>query len=192
MREIRATLPTVAGLKPYQAGMLAGAYLKTGNWTEVKAYAYEKNVFDVSRKTTSDRYSSNLIKILSSLNSEQLGFVAGRDKAGSALLWLGFCLAYPVAGGFVSDVVCEKYRARNFVLKSADLWEYLADICVDYPNLSDISEASRSKAKSVIFTNLRDAGLLNGFYEIQHASLSAPVKEVIGNGNLKYFPGEVL
>ena len=193
MEEAKATLPTITGLRPYQASLFAEKYLEYGSWLSVKTFAYEDNVFDTSRKNTSNRYSNHLIKILSSLDNDQIRIVAsGCDKDRLAMLWLGFCVAYPLVGGFVSDVVCVKYANRNFTLKSADLWEYLADRSIEYPRLNDISESIRDKAKYVIFGNLRDAGYLNGLDEIQHAYLSSSVKDAVGPDNLRYFPGEVL
>lgn len=191
MSETKATLPTVSGLRPYQAGLLAEKYRETGNWLEVKAYAYSDNIFETTRKSTSDRYSHHLVKILSSLNDSQLEVVAdGRDKDKRALLWLGFCLSFPLIGGFASEVVSEKYRNHSLILKPEDLWEYLIDKSVEYPNLTDITDAVRSKAKSVIFYNLRDAELLNGLDEIQPSYLSFTVKQLIPAFALSFFPGE--
>ncbi len=193
MSEIKAVLPTVSGLRPYQSGLLAAKYRETADWLSVKAYAYEENIFETSRKSTSDRYSHHLVKILATLDDKQLEVVAdGSDRDRRALLWLGFCLSFPLIGGFAEEVVSEKYRNHNLVLKVEDLWEYLADKSVEYPNLCDITDSVRSKAKSVVFYNLRDAELLNGLDEIQPAYLSSTVKELIPSSYLSFFPGEEL
>ncbi len=191
MRDTQAVLPTVSGLRPYQAGLLAGKYRETGDWMEVKKYAYEENIFETSRKSTSDRYSSHLVKILSELDEKQLEVVAlGSEKDKEALLWFGFCLAFPLIGGFAEDVVSEKYRNHSLILKAEDLWEYLADKSVEYPNLADITPSVRSKAKCVVFYDLRDAELLNGLDEIQPSCLSSTVKALISPVHLSFFPGE--
>ena len=191
MWEAKATLPTVTGLRPYQACLLVKKYLDTGAWLDVKDYAYKENVFETSRKSTSDRYSHHLVKMLSTLDEKQLGVVAdGNEKDRLAMLWLGFCLSFPLVGTFATDIVCEKFRNRSYSLKPEDLWEYLSDRSIDYSNLADISDAMRSKAKSVIFYNLRDAGYLNSLNEIQPAYLSSLAKDAIGYKNLRFFPGE--
>lgn len=191
MKETQAVLPTILGLKPYQAGLIAGKYRETGSWQECKRYAYEENIFEASRKSTSDRYFNNASKILSSLKEKQLETVAlGSDKDRRALLWLGFCLSFPLIGGFAGDVVSGKYRNHSLVLKAEDLWEYLADKSVEYPSLADITPSVRSKAKGVVFFNLRDAELLNGLDEIQPAYLSSRVKTLISPIHLSFFPGE--
>lgn len=191
MSEMKAVLPTVTGLRPYQAGLLAKKYRETGNWGDTKAYAYSENIFEASRKSTSDRYFHHLVKILSSLDEKQLEVVAeGSDKDKRSLLWLGFCLSFPLIGGFASDVVSEKYRTHSLILKAEDLWEYLADKSVEYPNLADITPAVRSKVKSVVFYNLRDAELLSGLDEIQPAYLSFNAKQLIPSTYFSFFPGE--
>lgn len=191
MGDSKAALPTVTGLRPYQASLLAKKYLEVGDWLNVKDYAYKENVFETSRKSTSDRYSNHLVKILSSLDGKQLGIVAdGVEKDRLAMLWLGFCISFSLIGSFAIEIVCEKFRNRSFNLKPEDLWEFLANKSVDYSNLADISDAVRSKAKSVIFYNLRDAGYLNSLDEIQPAYLSGLAKDAIGYGNLSFFPGE--
>ncbi len=191
MEEVKAVLPTVSGLRPYQAGILAKKYRETENWGDVKVYAYSENIFEISRKSTSDRYSHHLVKILSSLDEKQLEVVAeGSDKDRRALLWLGFCLSFSLIGGFARDVVSEKYRNHSLKLKAEDLWEYLIDKSVEYPNLADITPAVRSKVKSVVFYNLRDAELLSGLDEIQPAYLSFAAKQLIPSAYLSFFPGE--
>lgn len=191
MEEVKAVLPTVSGLRPYQTGLLAKKYRETGNWGDVKVYAYSENIFESSRKSTSDRYSHHLVKILSSLDEKQLEVVAeGSDKDRRTLLWLGFCLSFSLIGGFARDVVSEKYRNHSLKLKAEDLWEYLIDKSVEYPNLADITPAVRSKVKSVVFYNLRDAELLNGLDEIQPAYLSFTAKQLIPSAYLSFFPGE--
>lgn len=191
MGEIKAVLPTLTGLKPYQASLLAKKYLEVGDWINVRDYAYKENVFETSRKSTSDRYSHHLVKILSSLDAKQLEIVAeGSEKNRLAILWMGFCIAFPLVGTFAAEVLCEKFRNRSFNLKPEDLWEYLANKSVDYTNLVDMSDAMRSKVKSVVFYNLRDAGYLNSLDEIQPANLSGLAKDAIGYENLCFFPGE--
>lgn len=191
MGDSKAALPTVTGLRPYQASLLAKKYLEVRDWLNVKDYAYKENIFETSRKSTSDRYSHHLVKILSSLDEKQLEIVAdGNEKDRLAMLWFGFCISFPLVGAFAAEVVCEKFRNRSFNLKPEDLWEHLANKSVDYSNLVDISDAMRSKAKSVVFYNMRDAGYLNSLDEIQPAYLSGLAKDAIGYGNLSFFPWE--
>ncbi len=191
MGKAKAILPTVTGLRSYQASQFARKYLEVGNWPSVREYAYKANVFDTSRKSTSDRYSQHLVRILSPLTDDQLGIVAnGSECDRLAMLWLGFCVSFTLVGLFAIEVVCEKFRNRSFNLKTEDLWEFFANKSVDYSNLADISTSMRSKVKSVFFYDLRDAGYLNSLDEIQPAYLSAQAKEAVGQSNLIFFPGE--
>lgn len=191
MEKAKVALPTVSGLRSYQSSILAGKYIEIKDWLQVKTYAYTENIFEASRKSTSDRYSHHLVKILSSLDDKQLEVVAfGSETDRLAMLWLGFCLSFPLIGGFASEIVSEKYRNKDFKLKPEDLWEYLANKSVEHENLADISDSVRSKAKCVVFYNLRDAGLLNSLDEIQPAYLSSVAKELISSEYFKFFPGE--
>ena len=191
MNNTKAVLPTISGLRPYQSGLLAEKYIETEDWLQTKSYAYEQNIFETSRKSTCDRYAHHFVKILSNLNKGQLEVVAnGSDKDRKAILWLGFCLSFPLVGGFAADVVSVKYKNRSFTLKPEDLWEYLADKSAEYPNLSDITDSVRSKTKCVVFYNLRDAELLNGLDEIQSAHLSSTTKELIPSDYWGFYPGE--
>ena len=183
-------LPTVSGLRPYQAKIFSCKYLENHSWQEIREFAFKENLFETLRQATSDRYYHNMVKILSKLELSQLQVVADdNEKDRLAMLWLGFCKSFPFAYGF-SEIVANKFRDKDFELRTGDLWKYIADKSVEYENLCDISNSLRSKVKSVIFYNLRDAGYLNTLNEILPANLSDKAKHAIGNEYLHLFPGE--
>lgn len=187
----KASLPTVTGLRSYQASMIAAKYIETSDWDLVRAFAISENLFDASRQATAKRYISQIHMILGSLNEQQLQIVAsGTESDRLALLWFGFCKSFPLVGMFASEVISEKFRNRSYSLVSEDLWEFLSNKSVDYESLGSMSDAVRKKVKSVIFYNLRDAGYLNGMGEILAANLSSFAKDSIGYENLMLYPGE--
>ncbi len=190
MTNEKMALPTVSGLRPYQAKIFSCKYLENHSWQEIREFAFKENLFETSRQATSDRYYHNMVKILSKLELSQLQVVADdNEKDRLAMLWLGFCKSFPFAYGF-SEIVANKFRDKDFELRTGDLWKYIADKSVEYENLCDISNSLRSKVKSVIFYNLRDAGYLNTLNEILPANLSDKAKHAIGNEFLHLFPGE--
>lgn len=191
MESNKVLLPTVTGLRSYQASIMAKKYLETEDWEEVRLSSNNDNIFDASRSSTSNRYVHNMIKLMKNLNKDQLEVIAtGEEKDRLTFLWLGFCLAYSIVGEFTSTVLCKKVMNKNFKLKAEDLWEFIADKAIEHEDLADISKAVRSKFKCVVFYNLRDAGYLNSVDEIQYARLSKEARDLIDDEYICFFPGE--
>ena len=109
-------LPTVSGLRPYQAKIFSCKYLENHSWQEIREFAFKENLFETLRQATSDRYYHNMVKILSKLELSQLQVVADdNEKDRLAMLWLGFCKSFPFAYGF-SEIVANKFRDKDFEL----------------------------------------------------------------------------
>ena len=185
----KVSLPTMSGLKASQSVTMARWYIGNKNWSEVRQRAIAENIFDSSRESTSNRYAANLIKIMSSLNDEQMGIVAdGDDSEVLSFLWLGFCKAYPLVGDFAKEVIHEHYINKAFNLSVEDLWEYFIIKSDENPDLKEIGESSKKKIQSVIFYNLRDAGLLSAENELQTAMLSKRALAFMDYDDVNFFP----
>ena len=189
MNRSRISLPTVTGLKLFQGSMMAAQYLNIGSWAAVRSWAVNENVFDSTRKDTSSRYANHVLKILGSLNHDQLAILAdGNTSEQLAMLWLGFCKAFELVGWFAKDVIHEKYVSKDFSLTKKDFMAFFISKSDSTPELKDIGDSSRKKLQNVVFHNLNEAGFISATGEIQTAMLSGQVLDVLEGDDISFFP----
>lgn len=169
----KTSLPTVSGLRQYYSSIIAAKNAECNDWAKTRSWAIEENIFDAARIKTTIRYVSHLIKMIGTLSDEQLSIlVDGDDSEQIAMLWLGFCKAFPIVGMFAHQVIHEKYVTKDFHLGTEDLWEFFRVKSDEMPELNDIGRNTRSKLQSVVFCNLREAGYISKANELRTAALS--------------------
>lgn len=189
MNKNKVSLPTVTGLKLFQGSVMATLYLKTGSWSAVRSWAVNENIFDTNRTETSARYASHVIKMISTLNQEQLHILSEGDSSEQlAMLWLGFCRTFDVVGWFAKEIIHEKYVSKDFNLTRNDFMAFLISKSDSVPELKEIGASSRSKLQSVVFHNLGEAGFISSTGEIQTAMLSYSVLRSLDEGEIAFFP----
>lgn len=189
MNRSKISLPTVTGLRLYQSSLMATQYLKTENWSAVRNWAVNENIFDSSRKDTSNRYASHVIKMISNLTLDQIHILSEGDSSEQlAMLWLGFCKTFEVIGWFAKEIIHEKYVAKDFILSRNDFIAFLISKSDSVPELKDVGDSSRRKLQSVVFYNLSEAGFISSTGEIQTAMLSDRVIQSLDVGEIAFFP----
>lgn len=181
-------LPTISGLMIPQAEKIAELYLQSKDWNECRKEAIEKNIMQIDKTASSKRYVSYVISLLRRLSEEEIMILAGDSQEDrKAMMWLSFCRAYPLIGEFASTVIHQKFISHEFSLTPNDWSEFLAGKAQENEGIDEIGKATRTKAKTVIFTNLRQAELLSSSNELKEARLSEDAMKAIKK-DLAFFP----
>lgn len=184
----RFSLPTISGLAINPASWLAKRYLETEDWEPCRKGAMDNNLMKIEKTASAARYLAYTIKLLKELTEEELSLLSDSDIASQrALMWLAFCRTYPLIGKFSDTVINQKFSHHDFFLSTGDWNEFLSRESSEHQEIEDIGKASRAKAKSVLFGNLRNVGYLSSSNELKEAALSGDVASLIGS-DIRYFP----
>lgn len=184
----RLSLPTISGLAINPASWLAKRYLETEDWEPCRKEAMDNNLMKIEKTASAARYLAYTIKLLKELTEEELSLLSDSDIASQrALMWLAFCRTYPLIGKFSDTVINQKFSHHDFFLSTGDWNEFLSRESSEHQEIEDIGKASRAKAKSVLFGNLRNVGYLSSSNELKEAALSREVASLIGS-DIRYFP----
>lgn len=177
----KISLPTISGLMLPQSIKIVRLFVECNNWAEVKAKAVETNVMQIDKLASSSRYISYIIKNLKNLTLEEIQFFDGAGiEDQRTLLWIAFCRTFPIVGLFASEVVHQKFLSYEKTLSFSDWNEFLSRKANENDSIDNIGKETRKKAKSVIFTNLHQAGFLSSSNELKAADISEDAKKIIG------------
>lgn len=182
------TLPTISGLAINQASWLAKRYIESGDWNQCRKEAMDENLMQIEKTASAERYLAYTIKLLKELTSDELSLLSdGNAETRRALMWLAFCRAFPLIGKFSDTVINQKFNQHDFTLNTGDWNEFLSRESHEHHEIEDIGKASRAKARSVLFGNLRNVGYLSSSSELKEAAFSREVASLIGS-DIRYFP----
>lgn len=184
----RLSLPTVSGLETYPASRLTKRYMECGDWNLCRIEALEGNLMRMDKTASAARYIRYIAKLLAMLTNEELILFVDSDMEGQkALLWLAFCRAYPLVGKFADTVINQKFNNHDFSLLPKDWNEFLSRESDEHQELENIGKASRSKARSVIFSNLRSSNYLSSSDTLKEAVIPKEIASTIKQ-DIRFFP----
>ena len=184
----KLTLPTISGLAINPASWLAKRYLETKDWEQCRKEAIEDNLMKIEKTASSARYLAYTMKLLRTLGDKELESLASHNAdTQRAMMWLAFCRTYPLIGKFADTVINQKFKQHDFHLSAGDWNEFLSRESYEHQEIEDIGKASRLKAKSVLFGNLKSLGYLSSSNEMKEATISKEVASLIGS-DICYFP----
>lgn len=186
---VKNNLPTVSlGLMIPQAVKVAQIYLECNDWVKTKEKSIELNIMQVDRLATASRYVLHAIRILQNLGIEGIKHLSIAEiEDQRALLWLAFCRTYPLVGLFASDVIHQRFLTNNRYLYLRDWDAFLSRQADEDNTIDNIGKSTRDKARSVIFSNLRQACFLSSSNELKGAEISEDALRIIGK-EIIYFP----
>ena len=184
----KLSLPTISGLTINPASWLAKKHNECNDWNLCRKEAMENNLMQIEKIASAERYLAYTIKLLKELTEEELSLLSDSDVSSQrALLWLAFCRTYPLIGKFADTVINQKFNHHDFILSTGDWNEFLSRESHEHHEIEDIGKASRAKARSVLFGNLRNVGYLSSSSELKEAAFSREVASLIGS-DIRYFP----
>lgn len=184
---------TAASLRPDLARIVAESYLAVGDWNLAKARVLSSNALQCRTAGGAERQERELRLRLKCLTHDQLTLLAhatAEDRA--AIAWLAALKHISFAFEFAAEVLRDKLTALDPVLRHSDYETYVDLKSAIHPELTQLSNVSRSKIRQVLLRMLREAGLLGagaGWGTIQRPVLSPPVLRVVTADNPRWLAG---
>jgi hypothetical protein len=163
------------------------------SWEETATRAREVGAFPVRKESSAKRTIREITHRLRCLDCEERRLLVDGDRgAQQALLWLAACRAYRFIGEFAEEVVADRFKTFRTDLSYDDFDAFFARKAESFGKLAEISDATRSKLRAVLFRLMREAGILTPDNRIIGSLLSVRVNELIerkGDKELRFFPG---
>ena len=184
----KLSLPTISGLAINPASWLAKRYLETKDWEPCRKEAMENNLMKIEKIASASRYLGYTLKLLRTLDNKELELLALQNSdTQRAMMWLAFCRTYLLIGKFADTVINQKFMQHDFHLSPGEWNEFLSRESHEHQEIEDIGKASRTKARSVLFGNLKSIGYLSSSNELKEAIIAEDVISVIG-ADMRFFP----
>ena len=183
---------TTGGLFHRESVQLATLYRDLDDWQAVHDRVIAENILQTRTVSTLKRVYREIVSRLKSLTSTELAFLLeGSHQEQAYLLWLAVCRRYSFIADFAVEVLRERYITLKNDVTYDDFDAFFNQKSEWHPELDNISRATRSKLRQVLFRILREADLLSANNTINAALLSPRLLEVIlqaGRREVVYFP----
>lgn len=175
---------TTGGLFHRESVNLAALYLDLGDWNSVRDKVVAENLLQTRTLNTLKRVCREVVSRLRTLSQSELDFlVEGSHQEQAYLLWLAVCRRYRFIADFAVEVLRERYITLKADLTHEDFDSFFNRKSEWHLELDEITPATRSKLRQVLFKILRDADLLAANNMINAAMLSPRLLDVIHRGN---------
>ncbi|WP_167883593.1 DUF1819 family protein [Leptospira ognonensis] len=140
---------------------IANLYLKLKDWEEVALEVSKQNLLQTRMQSSSKRLSREILGRLITFDMTELEFLAEASSIDQKyLLWIAICRRYSLIGEFSTEVLREKFLALNLRLTYADFDAFVFAKAVFHPELDFLQETTRKKIRQVLFSLMREVGLL--------------------------------
>jgi hypothetical protein len=183
---------TTGSLFHQESVKLAALYLDLGDWNSVRDKVISENLLQTRTLNTLKRVCREVVSRLKTLNSGELKFlIEGSHQEQAYLLWLAVCRRYRFIADFAVEVLRERYITLKTDLNNEDFDSFFNRKSEWHSELDEISPATRSKLRQVLFKMLREVGLLATNNMINAAMLSPRLLDVIPKDSRRdvlYFP----
>ena len=183
---------TTGGLFHRESVNLARLYLDLGDWNSVRNKVIAENLLQTRTLNTLKRVCREVVSRLRALSQSELEFLVEASHQEQAyLLWLAVCRRYRFIADFAVEVLHERYITLKSDLTHEDFYSFLNRKSEWHLELDEITPATRSKLRQVLFKILREADLLAANNMINAAMLSLRLLELIHQGSRReilYFP----
>jgi hypothetical protein len=183
---------TTGSLFHRESVKLATLYLDLGDWDFVRDQVIAENLLQTRTLNTLKRVCREIVSRLKTLSVREMDFlVEAHHQEQAYLLWLAVCRRYRFIADFAVEVLRERYITLKTDLTHEDFDSFFNRKSEWHSELDEISPATRSKLRQVLFKILRDADLLTANNRINAALLSPRLLEVIHQGSgrdVLYFP----
>lgn len=175
---------TTGGLFHRESVKLAALNLDLGDWNSVTEKVIAENLLQARTLSTLKRVCREVVSRLKTLSPGELEFlVEGSHQEQAYLLWLAVCRRYTFIADFAVEVLRERYITLKNDLTLEDFDSFFNRKSEWHPELEEISSATRSKSRQVLFKILREADLLTANNMINAAMLSPRLLDVITQGS---------
>ncbi|WP_204800513.1 DUF1819 family protein [Nitrosomonas nitrosa] len=183
---------TTGGLFHRESAKLAALYLNLGDWNSVRDKVITENLLQTRTLNTLKRVCREVVSRLRTLSQDELEFLVESNHQEQAyLLWLAICRRYKFIADFAVEVLRERYITLKADLTFDDFDSFFNRKSEWHLELDEITPATRSKLRQVLFRILHEADLLTTNNMINAAMLSPRLLKMIHQGNRRdvlYFP----
>ena len=175
---------TTGGLFQRESAKLVVLYLNLGDWNSVHNKVITENLLQTRTLNTLTRVCSEDVSRHRTLNQDELEFlVESNHQAQAYLLWLAICRRYKFIADFAVEVLRERYITLKADLTYDDFDSFFNRKSEWHLELDEITPATRSKLRQVLFRILHEADLLATNNMINAAMLSPRLLKMIHQGN---------
>lgn len=183
---------TTGGLFQRESAKLVVLYLNLGDWNSVHNKVITENLLQTRTLNTLKRVCREVVSRLRTLSQDELEFyVESNHQEQAYLLWLAICRRYKFIADFAVEVLRERYITLKADLTFDDFDSFFNRKSEWHLELDEITPATRSKLRQVLFRILHEADLLATNNMINAAMLSPRLLKMIHQGNRRdvlYFP----
>lgn len=144
----------------------------------------------IRQESSRKRVTSELVKRLCNLTPAELAALAQPQSAGfaSALCWLAICRTYEFVRGFTINVVGERWNEGVRTLPPGAYEAYVAEESILHPELEGLSDQTKARLRSQLFTMMREMGFLDKQQEMHPYLLPAGASSIIDEEDFVFFP----
>lgn len=171
---------------------MAELFLKLKDWRAVREEVLADNLLQFRTVNTLKRVYREVTSRLRTLCDRELELlVEGTAQEQKQLLWLAVCRRYTFIADFARDVLRERYLNFQMVLEHEDFDIFFNHKAVWHDELDRIANATRVKARQILFKMLRESGFLTFDNVINPTILSAQLLELIASqrkADILFFP----
>lgn len=152
----------LGGLYYNESLILANLYQELKDWKLVRKEAMDNNLLQTRMQSSSKRMVSEILNKLMLLNDDELDFlINGKEQDQKLLLWIATCRRYTFIKDFSIDVVIYNYKNLKKIVSRDEFDIFFNQKSQTHPELDKITELTRNKLRSVMFKNMREAGLID-------------------------------
>jgi hypothetical protein len=151
---------TAASLRPELVRVVAQAYEETRDWKAAKTQVLAANSLQARSPASARRMERELRQRLMHLSPEQMSLAAqGMSDERTAIAWLAAMKASGFIFAFAADQLRGKLALLDPVLRASDYEAFLINQSAAHPEVALLTQTSRAKIRSVLFSMVCDAGM---------------------------------
>lgn len=184
---------TTGGLFVNESVTIAGLHTVGQGWEATLAIARQAGAVSAPRVASAQRVLREIVIRLQNLADDELTLLLEGDRGERlAILWLAVCRSYRFVGEFAVELISDRFLSFRTDLAHDDFDFFLEAKAEWSPKLADLSNATRTKLRAVLFRILKEAEIVSPGGRIEGSVLSPRLIALLGASNpadLRVFPG---
>ena len=184
---------TAASLRPELARVVAGSFLRLGDWEAAKEHVLSSNALQCRNASSAIRLERELRQRLECLTEEELTILStSTGDMRNAMAWLSAIKRIKFIFDFASEVLRAKLELHDPVLRRSDYDAYFETKSLTHRELEGLAASSRSKLRQVLLLMLVEAELLvpgTGLGTIRRNVLAPKVLHAIVDDDPRWLAG---
>ena len=168
----------------------ARSYLELGDWKAVRSAIEKDDILMIRSESSRKRIGLEIVKRLKNLSDSEIGRLAecGDSQEQTALVWIAICRTYEFIRDFLGDVVFVRWRDGLGNLPQGAYESYVEEASVLHPELSSISDGTKTRLRNQLFQMLREVGIIDADDVLQPCLLPFGMEERLVPDERVFFP----